>query len=90
MLPMNENASEAAAENFEALGLVKALLDCLVELGYEEPTPIQAEAIPPLLAGRDLLAEAPTGTGKSAAAERQEARRRAGPRAVQERPQLRW
>ena len=36
-------------------------------LGYEEPTPIQREAIPPLLAGRDLLAEAPTGTGKTAA-----------------------
>ncbi|HEX2883692.1 MAG TPA: DEAD/DEAH box helicase [Candidatus Limnocylindria bacterium] len=44
-----------------------ALLDCLSELGYEEPTPIQREAIPPLLAGRDVLAEAPTGTGKTAA-----------------------
>ena len=39
----------------------------LDELGYEEPTPIQREAIPPLLAGRDVLAEAPTGTGKTAA-----------------------
>ncbi|MFH0751834.1 MAG: DEAD/DEAH box helicase, partial [Chloroflexota bacterium] len=36
-------------------------------LGYEEPTPVQEAAIPPLLAGRDLLAEAPTGTGKTAA-----------------------
>ena len=36
-------------------------------LGYEEPTPVQLEAIPPLLAGRDVLAEAPTGTGKTAA-----------------------
>ena len=39
----------------------------IAALGYEEPTPIQREAIPPLLAGRDLLAEAPTGTGKTAA-----------------------
>ena len=37
------------------------------ELGYEEPTPIQREAIPPLLAGRDLLGQAATGTGKTAA-----------------------
>ena len=36
-------------------------------LGYEEPTPVQEAAIPPLLAGKDLLAEAPTGTGKTAA-----------------------
>ena len=43
------------------------LLSAIAALGYEEPTPIQREAIPPLLAGRDLLAEAPTGTGKTAA-----------------------
>jgi ATP-dependent RNA helicase DeaD len=42
-------------------------LSAIAALGYEEPTPIQREAIPPLLAGRDLLAEAPTGTGKTAA-----------------------
>ena len=52
---------------FAALGLAPALLETLAALGYEEPTPIQLEAIPPLLAGRDLLAEAPTGTGKTAA-----------------------
>ncbi|MDQ4034751.1 MAG: DEAD/DEAH box helicase [Chloroflexota bacterium] len=52
---------------FGALGLRPELIDCLAELGYEEPTPVQREAIPPLLAGRDLLAEAPTGTGKTAA-----------------------
>jgi ATP-dependent RNA helicase DeaD len=39
----------------------------LAELGYEEPTPIQREAIPPLLAGRDLIGQAATGTGKTAA-----------------------
>src|SRR5688500_11033512 len=52
---------------FAALGLRAELLSCLTELGYEEPTPVQREAIPPLLAGRDLLAEAPTGTGKTPA-----------------------
>ena len=43
------------------------LLEALTALGYEEPTPIQSEAIPPLLAGRDLLGQAATGTGKTAA-----------------------
>src|SRR5688500_13168507 len=52
---------------FAALGLRAELLSSLNELGYEEPTPVQREAIPPLLDGRDLLAEAPTGTGKTAA-----------------------
>ena len=52
---------------FAGLGLAPPLLECLTELGYEEPTPVQREAIPPLLEGRDLLAEAPTGTGKTAA-----------------------
>ena len=54
-------------DGFADLGLRQELLDCLTELGYEEPTPVQREAIPPLLEGRDLLAEAPTGTGKTAA-----------------------
>ena len=49
------------------MGLAPALLTTLGELGYEEPTPIQRAAIPVLIAGRDLLAEAPTGTGKTAA-----------------------
>jgi ATP-dependent RNA helicase DeaD len=52
---------------FRALGLEARLLDALTELGYEEPTPIQREAIPPLLAGRDLVGQAATGTGKTAA-----------------------
>jgi ATP-dependent RNA helicase DeaD len=52
---------------FEALGLDSRLLGTLTGLGYEEPTPIQEAAIPPLLQGKDLLAEAPTGTGKTAA-----------------------
>ena len=52
---------------FAALGLREQLLARLVELGYEEPTPIQAEAIPQLLTGVDLLGQAATGTGKTAA-----------------------
>ena len=52
---------------FLALGLAPKLVDALVALGYEEPTPIQREAIPSLLAGRDLLGQAATGTGKTAA-----------------------
>jgi ATP-dependent RNA helicase DeaD len=52
---------------FENLGLRPELLAALTALGYEEPTPIQAEAIPPLVEGRDLLGQAATGTGKTAA-----------------------
>jgi ATP-dependent RNA helicase DeaD len=52
---------------FEALGIDPRLLRTIAALGYEEPTPVQVAAIPPLLEGRDLLAEAPTGTGKTAA-----------------------
>jgi len=52
---------------FAALGLDPKLLSALTALGYEEPTPIQKEAIPPLIKGRDLLGQAATGTGKTAA-----------------------
>ncbi|GAA2395848.1 DEAD/DEAH box helicase [Dactylosporangium salmoneum] len=52
---------------FAELGLRDELLKALNGLGYEEPTPIQREAIPPMLAGRDLLGQAATGTGKTAA-----------------------
>jgi ATP-dependent RNA helicase DeaD len=53
--------------DFLSLGLRPELLAALAGLGYEEPTPVQREAIPPLLAGRDLLGQAATGTGKTAA-----------------------
>ncbi len=52
---------------FASFGLDPRLLSALTALGYEEPTPIQQGAIPPLLEGRDLLAQAATGTGKTAA-----------------------
>ncbi len=60
-------SSTADPGGFSALGVGEPLLGTLGDLGYEEPTPIQREAIPLLLAGRDILAEAPTGTGKTAA-----------------------
>jgi ATP-dependent RNA helicase RhlE len=53
--------------NFESLGLTPALCRALDGLGFTTPTPIQAEAIPAALGGRDLLAGAQTGTGKTAA-----------------------
>ena len=52
---------------FADLGLRPELLQALGELGYEEPTPIQAAAIPVLVQGHDLLGQAATGTGKTAA-----------------------
>jgi ATP-dependent RNA helicase DeaD len=65
---MEEIVSETPrAEGFAALGLDAALVDAVTALGYEEPTAIQREAIPPLLAGRDVLGQAATGTGKTAA-----------------------
>ncbi len=53
--------------HFSDLGLAKPLLDALAAKGYETPTPIQLQAIPPLLEGRDLCGIAQTGTGKTAA-----------------------
>ena len=52
---------------FQDLGLVPKLLENVARAGYEFATPIQAQAIPPVLDGRDVLAGAPTGTGKTAA-----------------------
>ena len=53
--------------SFASLGLDRSLLDAVQSLGYEKPTPIQSAAIPAALAGRDILACAATGSGKSAA-----------------------
>src|SRR5271156_1693958 len=53
--------------NFSDLGLSTPILDALAAEGYEAPTPIQTQAIPPILSGRDLCGIAQTGTGKTAA-----------------------
>ena len=52
---------------FAQLGLSHSLIQSLNELGYEAPTPIQEQTIPLLLAGHDLIGQAQTGTGKTAA-----------------------
>ena len=57
----------AVASPFADLGIAPDLLAIIDELGYEEPTPVQARAIPVLLQGRDLIAQAQTGSGKTAA-----------------------
>src|ERR1700712_5088956 len=61
------NDSTDTPPTFAALGLQKGLADAVAALGYEEPTPVQRETIPLLLEGRDLLGQAATGTGKTAA-----------------------
>jgi len=58
---------ESPDRGFASLGIDARVADALAALGYEEPTPVQRAAIPPLLAGRDVLAQAATGTGKTAA-----------------------
>ena len=62
-----KKSQDKSAGSFADLGLGKELLAELAALGYEEPTPIQRAAIPPLMEGRDLLGQAATGTGKTAA-----------------------
>src|SRR5919106_854352 len=52
---------------FSDLGLTESTLGALAHLGYERPTPIQEQAIPELLAGHDVIGQAQTGTGKTAA-----------------------
>jgi ATP-dependent RNA helicase RhlE len=58
---------DSPSVSFKQLGLVPPLLRAVDESGYEQPTPIQTQAIPPALAGRDILGCAQTGTGKTAA-----------------------
>jgi ATP-dependent RNA helicase DeaD len=68
MTPRTESSpSTEQSPGFSGLGLDQRIVDALAVLGYEEPTPVQREAIPPLLAGRDVLGQAATGTGKTAA-----------------------
>lgn len=64
---MPKKPSETTTASFATLGLAPAVLEAITEIGYESPSPIQAEAIPHLLQGRDILGQAQTGTGKTAA-----------------------
>ena len=73
--------------SFDTLGLSPELLRAVAQQGYTEPTPVQTQAIPLVLGGRDVLAGAQTGTGKTAAfvlpmLQRLHASRPAGPRAI--------
>lgn len=62
-----ENEDWTEDMHFNNLNLIEPLLSAVTECGYDEPTPIQRETIPPVLAGRDVLGCAQTGTGKTAA-----------------------
>ena len=63
----SSSGDAASASGFAALGLTDVVVAAVAALGYEEPTPVQRQTIPVMLAGGDLLAQAATGTGKTAA-----------------------
>ncbi|MBC8353056.1 MAG: DEAD/DEAH box helicase [Planctomycetes bacterium] len=65
--PERESASQAAENGFRSLGLGDAVMKAIESSRYTTPTPIQAQTIPLLLEGRDVLGQAQTGTGKTAA-----------------------
>jgi ATP-dependent RNA helicase DeaD len=65
--PMTGPTPQETSIGFDGLGLSEAVLAAVREVGYESPSPIQRAAIPPLLEGKDLLGQAQTGTGKTAA-----------------------
>jgi len=60
-------STQVNASDFSALGLAPGLFDNLAELGYETMTPIQAQSLPSILSGKDVIARGSTGTGKTAA-----------------------
>jgi ATP-dependent RNA helicase DeaD len=64
---MPKSDAKPGTTSFRDLKLSEPLIRVLDEIGYETPTPIQKQAIPPLMKGRDILGHAPTGTGKTAA-----------------------
>ena len=65
--PVNPSVESPTPDGFTGLGLAEPLLAALSEVGYENPSPIQARTIPLILAGKDVLGQAQTGTGKTAA-----------------------
>ena len=64
---VEESVDDSSSIKFSDLGLSAEVLQAVNDQGYEQPTPIQEASIPPLLEGRDLLGQAQTGTGKTAA-----------------------
>ena len=64
---MSKSDAKPGTTSFRDLKLSEPLIRVLDEIGYETPTPIQSQAIPLLMSGRDILGHAPTGTGKTAA-----------------------
>ena len=60
-------STEESSLRFADLGLTEPVMAAVREVGYETPSPIQAATIPALMAGRDVLGQAQTGTGKTAA-----------------------
>jgi len=64
---MSKSDAKPGTTSFRDLKLSEPLIRVLDEIGYETPTPIQSQAIPLLMNGRDILGHAPTGTGKTAA-----------------------
>src|SRR3546814_7476646 len=65
--PATPDSPDAPSIKFTDLALPEPLLRALADVGYESPSPIQAATIPPLLEGRDMIGQAQTGTGKTAA-----------------------
>ena len=62
-----EGGSNVSAKTFQDLGIIDSLCNACTSLGYKSPTPIQSEAIPVALQGRDIIGLAETGSGKTAA-----------------------
>jgi ATP-dependent RNA helicase DeaD len=64
---VDARSSTPPTSSFDSLGLSAPVLAALTDIGYETPTAIQTRTIPPLLAGRDVIGQAQTGTRKTAA-----------------------